>query len=144
MHLVRWSAGLATAAVMSLTLAVPAIPAGAATARAEVDFHAALHGSTAFPNARGHSEYDRSSTKREVEVTVNNLPGRLRGHRVTVYVNRQKVGTMLVNSSGSASREWSTERGQFVPFAGSGSPCRVRTASNTLIVSGTYVREPGD
>ena len=77
-------------------------------------------------------------------MTVNNLPSRLHGHRVTVYVNRQKVGTMRVNDSGHASREWSTERGQFVPWAGSGSPCRVRTATNTLIVSGTYVRESGD
>ena len=143
MHLVRWS-GLATAAVMSLALAAPAIPAGAATARAEVDLRAALHGSTAFPNARGHSEYERSSAKREVEVTVTRLPERLHGHRVTVYVNGQKVGTMLVRHTGTASREWSTERGQFVPFAGSGSPCRVRTGSMTLIVSGTYVREPGD
>jgi hypothetical protein len=38
----------------------------------------------------------------------------------------------------------STEHGQFVPFASAGSPCRVRTASGTLIVSGTSVREPGD
>lgn len=142
MHLVKWS-GLATAAVLSLALAAPAIPAGAATARAEVDLHAALHGSTAFPNARGHSEYERSFAQREVEVTVHNLPGRLHGHRVTVYVNRQKVGTMLVHHTGTASGDWSTERGQFVPFASAGSPCRVRTAGNTLIVSGTYVREPG-
>lgn len=143
MHLVKLSAGLATATVMGLTLAVPAVSAGAATG-GDPEFNARLHGSTAFPNARGHSEYERTSSHREVEVTVNNLPGRLHGKRVTVYVNRQKVGTMLVNSSGHASREWDTERGQFVPWAGAGSPCRVRTASNTLIVSGTYVREAGD
>ncbi len=143
MHLVRWS-GLATAAVMGLGLVAPAIPAGATTARAAADFHAALHGSSAFPNARGHSEYERSSAKREVEVTVTHLPGRLHGKRVVVFVNGQKVGTMLVHHTGTASGDWSTERGQRVPLAGSGSPCRVRTGSMTLIVSGTYVREPGD
>jgi hypothetical protein len=90
---------------MSLALAVPAIAAGAAMAAAEAGFHAALHPSTAFPNARGGSEYDRATTQREVDVTVNNLPGRLHGQRVTVFVNLKKVGTMLVNSSGSASRE---------------------------------------
>lgn len=143
MYLVKWTAGLATAAVMGLTLVVPAVSAGAATG-IDPEFNARLHGSTAFPNARGHSEYERSSTHREVEVSVNNLPGRLRGHRVTVYVNRKRVGTMRVNSAGHAGREWSTEHRQFVPWAGAGSPCRVRTASNRLIVSGTYVRESGD
>jgi hypothetical protein len=143
MHLVKWTAGLATAAMMGLTLVVPAVSAGAATGT-DPEFNARLHGSTRFPHARGHSEYERTSTHREVEVTVNNLPGRLRGHRVTVYVNRHRVGTMRVNSAGHAGREWNTEHGQFVPWAGSGSPCRVRTASNRLIVSGTYVRESGD
>lgn len=144
MHLAKWSAGLITAAVTGLTLIAPAAGASAATTAADPEFNAVLHGSSAFPNARGHSEYERTATHREVEVTVNNLPARLRGHRVTVYVNLKKVGTMLVNSSGHASREWDTRRGQFVPFAGAGSPCRVRTASGTLIVSGTYHREFGD
>ena len=81
---------------------------------------------------------------REVEVTVNNLPARLRGHRVTVFVNGRRVGTMLVNSAGHAARQWKTEHGQFVPFARGGSLCRVRTGTGMLIVSGRYVREPGD
>jgi len=137
-HPFRWLTGLAAATVTTLSLVVPTTGAAAAT---DPEFFARLHGSTHFPNARGHSEYERTSTHREVEVTVNNLPGRLRGHRVTVYVNRKRVGTMRVNSSGHAGREWNTGRGQFVPWAGSGSPVRVRTASNTLIVSGTYHRE---
>lgn len=143
MHLVKWPAALATAAVTGLTLVMPAVSASAVTG-SDPEFNARLHASPAFPNARGHSEYERTSTHREVEVTVNNLPHRLHGHRVTVYVNLKRVGTMLVNSSGHASREWDTRRGQFVPWAGSGSPCRVRTASGTLIVSGRYVRESGD
>jgi hypothetical protein len=144
MHVIKWSAGLVTTAAMGLALGVPAVSAGAATASSDPEFNARLHGSSAFPNARGHSEYERNSTHREVEVTVNNLPGRLHGKRVTVYVNRKKVGTMRVNSSGHASREWDTDRGQSVPWAGENSPCRVRTASGTLIVSGRYHRESGD
>lgn len=139
MRAMTWAAGLATAAVMGLTLLAPAVPAGAATS--EVDFHARLHGTSAFPSAFGHSEYGRTARHRDVEVTVNNLPARLRGHRVTVFVSGRRVGTMLVNRAGHASREWKTEHGQFVPFARAGSLCRVRTSAGTLIVSGRYVRE---
>jgi hypothetical protein len=143
MHPIRWPAGLATAAVMGLAVLAPAVSASAASS-GDPEFNARLHGTSAFPNARGHSEYERNARHREVEVTVNNLPARLRGHRVTVFVSRKKVGTMLVNRAGHASREWKTERGQFVPFAGAGSLCRVRTSSGGLIVSGRYVRESGD
>lgn len=143
MHPVKWSAGLATAAVMGLAVLVPAVSASAA-ARSEVDLHARLHGTAAFSRAFGHSEYERTARHRDVEVTVNNLPSRLRGHRVTVFVAGKRVGTMLVNSAGHASREWKTERGQAVPFASAGSLCRVRTSSGALIVSGRYVRESGD
>lgn len=143
MHPVKWSAGLASAAALGLTLLAPAVSASAATS-SEVDLHARLHGSAAFPNARGHSEYERRAGNREVDVTVNDLPSRLRGHRVTVFVAGKRVGTMLVNSAGHATREWKTERGQFVPFASVGSLCRVRTSSGALIVTGRYVRESGD
>jgi hypothetical protein len=138
MRLLRWSAGLGTAAMTGLTLLAPAVSASAATS-GDPEFNARLHGSVAFRHAFGHSEYERTARHREVEVTVNNLPARLRGHRVTVFVAGRRVGTMLVNRAGHASREWKTERGQFVPLAGSGSPCRVRTSSGTLIVSGRYV-----
>jgi hypothetical protein len=140
---IRWLIGSASAAAMALTLVAPATGASAAAA-ADPEFNARLHGSSAFPNTRGHSEYERTAAQREVEVTINNAPGRIRGHLVTVYVNRKKVGTMRVNSAGHAEREWKTVRGQFVPWAGSGSPCRVRTASNTLVVSGIYHLETGD
>ncbi|HEX6932323.1 MAG TPA: hypothetical protein VF162_09285 [Streptosporangiaceae bacterium] len=143
MRPVKWSAGLATAAVMGLAVLAPTVSASAAS-RSDLEFNARLHGTAAFSHARGHSEYDRSARHREVEVTVNNLPARLRGHRVTVFVSGKKVGTMLVNKAGHASREWKTERGQHVPFARAGSLCRVRTSSGGLIVSGRYVRESGD
>lgn len=136
----RWLLGLAAASVTAMTLVLPATAAAAATS-SDPEFFATLHGSSAFPNTRGHSEYERTTHRREVEVTVNNAPRRLRGHLVTVFVNGKRVGTMRVNSAGHAEREWSTARGQFVPFAGSGSPVRVRTAGGTLVVSGIYHRE---
>ena len=142
-HPLRWFVGIAAASVTALTLVLPAAGAMAATS-SDPEFFATLHGSTAFPNTRGHSEYERTTRQREVEVTVNNAPSRLRGHLVTVFVNLKRVGTMRVNSAGHAEREWKTTRGQFVPFAGSGSPVRVRTASGTLVVSGTYHREFDD
>jgi hypothetical protein len=136
----RWLTGLVAATVTALTLVLPATGAAAATGT-DPEFHAVLHGSSAFPNTRGHSEYERTTRQREVEVTVNNAPSRLRGHWVVVYVNLKRVGSMRVNSRGHAEREWSTEHGQFVPWAGSGSPVRVRRSSNNqLVVSGTYHR----
>ncbi len=141
MHLVRWPVAPTAAALFGLAVLVPAVSASAAAGGSDPDFFARLHGTTAFSSARGHSDYERTATHRDVEVTVNNLPARLRGRRVTVFISGKKVGTMLVNSVGHASREWQTEHGQFVPFAGTGSLCRVRTASGALIVSGRYVRE---
>lgn len=132
-------AGLATAAAIVAAGGV----APAASVAAEVDLHAVLSHSTAFPNATGHSDYERGSAGREVEVTVRHI-AKLAGKRVTVYVNYKKVGTMLVNGYGVAHREWDTDRGQYVPYAAAGDPVRVRTASGTLIASGTYHREYGD
>lgn len=128
---------------MGLAVLVPAVCASA-PASSEVDLHARLHGTTAFPRAFGHAEYERTARHRDVEVTVNNLPARLRGHRVTVFVAGKRVGPLLVNSAGHASREWKTEHGQAVPFASAGSLCRVHASPGALIVSGRYVRESGD
>lgn len=125
--------GLLTAAAVGAGGLAPA-----ANAAAAVDLHARLHHSTAFPNATGHSDYTRSpAAGRQVEVTVRHIV-RLADKRVTVYVNRQKVGTMLVNSGGVAERHWSTSRGQAVPFAAAGDPVRVRSANGTLVASGRY------
>jgi hypothetical protein len=117
----------------------------AAIARADsgIDLSARLHHSATSSNATGYSEYDRDATGREVEVTVRHIRG-LSGHRVIVYVNYQRVGTMFVNRYGVAHREWDTDRGQFVPFAASGDPIRVRTAGGRLVASGWYHLELDD
>jgi hypothetical protein len=142
---IRWITGSAAAAATALALIVPAAGATASvSAAADPEFYAAMHGSSAFPNARGHSEYERTSTQREVDVTLNNAPNRIRRHNVVVFVNRKRVGTMWVNRFGHAEREWSTEHRQYVPWAGSGSPVRVRTTGGTLVISGYYHLETDD
>jgi hypothetical protein len=142
---IRWITGSAAAAATALALIVPAASASApAAAAADPEFHAVMHGSSAFPHARGHSEYSREGAKREADATLNNAPSRIRRHNVVVFVNGRRIGTMWVNRFGHADREWSTEHGQFVPWAGSGSPVRVRTAGGTLVISGRYHLEPGD
>jgi uncharacterized protein YxeA len=128
-------------AVLIVVLAAVAAMVPVAQA-AEIDLFARLHGSTAYPRARGHSEYERNGTAREVEVTA--YAPRLHGRYVTVFVNGKRVGRMLVRSTGYAHREWSTHRGQYVPVAYAGSPVRVRTADGTLVVSGIYHREADD
>lgn len=114
--------------------------ATSATAAAETDFFTWLSGSHHYPRAHGNSEYELEGSRREAEVTVTGIRG-LAGKRVTVNVNGQKLGRILVSSRGRAHREWSTAHGQSVPRAGTGSPVRVRTAGGTLIVSGRYQRE---
>jgi hypothetical protein len=130
--------GLLTAAAIGSAGLAPA-----ANAATEIDLHSVLSHGKAFPNATGQSEYERGGGHREVEVTVRHI-AKLAGKRVTVYVNYKKVGTMLVNQYGTAHREWDTNRGQYVPYASAGNPIRVRTATGTLVASGTYHREYGD
>lgn len=129
---------------MTAVLAALGVGSAAPVAHAaDVDLLARLAGSAAFPNATGHSEYERTATEREVEVTVTHI-AKLAGKRVSVFVNGKKVGTMLVSSTGRAHREWDTEHGQFVPFASAGDPIKVRKADGTLVAKGTYRRDTDD
>jgi hypothetical protein len=130
-------------AVTTVLAALGVVTAAPVAYAAEVDLFARLGGSAAFPNATGHSEYERTAIAREVEVTVTHI-AKLAGKRVTVFVNGKKVGTMLVSSTGRAHREWDTERGQFVPFASAGDPIKVRKADGTLVARGIYRRETDD
>ena len=108
-----------------------------ARAVTEIDLDARLSHRAPFTHATGFSEYERIGSQREVEVTVNHIPG-LAGKRLKVYLNRQWVGTMLVRQTGYAHREWDTGHGENVPFASAGDPVRVRTPSGRLVVSGVY------
>jgi hypothetical protein len=126
--------GLTTAATLAMAGPVPA-----ASAASPVHLHAALHHSSVFPNATGHSDYHRDGTARSIEVTVHHI-AKLSGKRVQVFANHHIVGTIRVNTIGSAHREWDTEHGQTVPFVAAGGPIRVRTMTGTTIAPGVYRR----
>jgi hypothetical protein len=88
-----------------------------ATAAEDTDYFAWLHGSARYPSAHGSSEYERDGVAREVEVTIRGI-SQLAGKRITVFVNRTRVGTMRVSPRGRAHKQWKTERGQAVPKGG--------------------------
>ncbi|MDP9299344.1 MAG: hypothetical protein M3P43_00365 [Actinomycetota bacterium] len=87
----------------------------------------------------GHSDYERTSTHRAVEVRMSGAT-RLAGRTVVVFVNFTRVGTMLVSFSGHAQRVWDTDNGQSVPIARVGDPVRIRSLKRAFIASGSYHR----
>ena len=137
MRLLRWYVGIIAAVVMALAVAVPAAQA------VEIDLHARLAGTAAFPRALGSSEYERGGGGREVEITVNRI-AKLAGKRVTFFVAGSKIGTALVSSTGRVHIERETAHGQFVPVASAGSGVSARTASGTIIAKGVYHRDFDD
>jgi len=75
-----------------VVIALAAATAAPALAAAETDYVASLRQAAQYPSARGHSEYDREGTKREVEVTVSGIR-RLAGRRVRQrYQGRHDAG----------------------------------------------------
>lgn len=140
-HASKMAAGsLIAASVLAIAGSASAsVPA----ANHDSEFHAALRGSSAYSHVWGHSDYHRSGSRREVEVTLNNAPARIRRHNVVVYVNFRRVGTMYVTRYGHAERGWRTSHGQYVPWAGAGSPVRVRTTGGALVESGRYHADSG-
>ena len=134
MRVARLILGLTVGLTMALTGLAPASQAYMGIGD---ELHAGLHHSRAYPYATGGSDYMSYGSTREVHVGVHHI-ARLAGHRVIVYVNYKKVGTMYVNRYGNAYREWRTSWGQYVPYCMSGGPVRIRTASGTLVASGWY------
>jgi hypothetical protein len=134
MRLFRGFVGLVAVGVLGLAIMVPAT-----VARSHVDLHATLHSGLAFPGAGGFSNYDRGGGVREVTVTVTGVP-QLQGKRVSFFVAGARIGSRLIDRTGSASIERQTIHGQFVPFASAGNVVRVRTAGGEQIALGTYHR----
>lgn len=122
----------AAIAVASILTSAPA----QATALDNVELHAGLHHSAAFPRAHGRSEYDQEGAKRELDVTVR--VARLAGRSVTVRVHGTLVGRVHVSAGGVAHREWKTEHGDRVPTVSAGDVLRVTAPSGRLVVSGRY------
>lgn len=135
MHRQRTAIALGSAATMALVSIWTTAPADA-TALANVELHAALHHSAAFPRASGRSEYDQEGAKRELDVTVR--VARLAGKFVTVRVHGTFVGRVHVSAGGVAHREWKTEHGDRVPTVSAGDIIGVRAPSGRLVVSGSY------
>lgn len=96
-----------------------------------------LHGSSAFPAANGKAKYKKDGTNREFQVEVEDI-NRLRGQRVNVFVNGNKIGSPLVNRFGEARLNRDTQLGQSVPNIVSGSRVTVKTQGGTLIASGSF------
>jgi hypothetical protein len=102
-----------------------------------VETFATLRGSSAHPGVSGKAKYKVDGTRREFEVEIEDA-NRLAGKTLTVTVNGKAVGTMRVNTFGSAALERSTQLGQAVPQIARGSMVRVTTATGVLVASGSF------
>lgn len=111
------------------------VPLAAPAQAAEVDVEARMHATAAFPNVRGHAEYESQGSDRDFEISIAGVRG-LSGHRVTVRVHGASVGRMTVGSRGRAH----LERHSGVPGMAAGNVVRVRTAAGRLVTYGTLHR----
>ena len=138
----RLSAGIVAFAVAMLaTSATTALgqPASPLTVRCCGGTHlgAALHGSPAYPNARGHADYDSGMMGgRHFDLDMWNLTG-LAGKTLSVSAGSHRLGTTRVGRGGRCHFE---RFGSGVPRLSSGSTVRVRTSGGKLVASGTLRR----
>ena len=128
----RLAATLAAAAMTTATAAGAMIPAQAAVMH-DMELHAALHGSHAYPKATGTASFESGDHGRELDVQVSRIPG-LAGSRLVIFVHGVRAGTMTVSGAGSAH----LDRHGGVPACRSGQAIRVRTGSGTLVGSGIF------
>ncbi|HET8604399.1 MAG TPA: hypothetical protein VFM09_10750 [Marmoricola sp.] len=124
---------LATAGAVAV-VGVTAAPAQAS----EVELHARMHPTAAYPSARGSASYEADHEGTEFELHLAGI-GKLAGKRVTVRVHGSFVGRMRVTAAGTASLH---RRGG--PTCGRGDAVRVRTGAGTLVSSGRFVSEHED
>ena len=124
--------GLAAAAVTAVT----AVTAGPALASG-TELGAKLAPGKAFPAAKGYADYQRGQY-RELDVKVAHVAG-LAGQRVGIFLNGNRIGSMVVRSSGSAEFDVSTEYGQTVPRVHLGDRVSVRS-HGTKVARGTFHR----
>ena len=96
-----------------------------------------LQGSAAHAGVSGKAKFKADGGQREFEVEIEDAKP-LAGQTLTVTVNGARVGTMRVNSFGSAELERNSRRGQAVPSISRGAVVRVMTASGALVASGTF------
>ena len=129
---------LRTVVLLALALAAMAAVAGPASAAAPgTRLQAALHGSSAFPNANGKADFRQRGDERELQVEVEDAKP-LAGTSLKVFVDGRLAGMMRINRLGNGNLNRNTENGQSVPAVHVGSKVRVRTAGGTLVVSGAF------
>jgi hypothetical protein len=112
------------------------VPLAAPAQAAEVDLEAHMRSTAAFPNARGHAEYESDSNGREFEISIAGVRA-LAGHRLIVRMHGDFVGRMTVGSLGRAH----LDRHSGVPRMAAGTVVRVRTGSGRLVTYGTLHRD---
>jgi hypothetical protein len=128
----RISGGLLAAGCAGALLVPLAVPAQAA----EIDLEARMHSTTAFPNARGHAEFENENSGNEFEISIAGVRA-LAGTRVIVRVHGDFVGRMTVGPLGRAHMD----KHSGVPSMTEGNVVRVRTGGGRLVTSGTLHRD---
>lgn len=111
------------------------VPVTAPAQAVEVDLTARMHPTAAFPNARGHAEYEAEHGDREFELSIAGVRA-LHGKRVIVRVHGTFVGSMVVSQYGRAHLDRHTTVRMSV-----GNVVRVRTGSGRLVTYGTFHRD---
>ncbi|HET8560498.1 MAG TPA: hypothetical protein VFL69_08285 [Marmoricola sp.] len=124
---------IAGAVLGGLLLAPLASPAQAAD---EHELTARMGATAAYPQARGHADYESGEGHREFEVTLRGLAS-LAGRRITVRVHGDLVGRTVVRPSGWAH----LERHRGVPGMAAGDVVRVRRGDGVLVSAGRLHRE---
>ena len=107
------------------------VPLAAPAQAVEVDLEARMVSTAAYPNARGHAEYEAENGAREFEIHVRGVRS-LAGKLLTVRVHGDFVGRMRVGPYGRAH----LERHHGVPGMAAGHVVRVRTPSGNLVTRG--------
>lgn len=64
--------------------------------------------------------------------------GQQAGHQLTVRVQKTRVGTLTVSSTGRLHREWSADHGQQPPAIKVGDVIRIESQSGTVLLSATF------
>ena len=115
------------------------VPVAGPAQAVEVDLAARMHATAAFPNARGHADYESGHEGREFDISIAGVRA-LAGRRLTVRVHGDFVGRMRVSRHGRAH----LERHSGVPRMRAGNVVRVRTGTGRLVTYGTLHRDAHD
>jgi hypothetical protein len=126
----------ATSPAATVTVTATPTPTPAAPA-VEVHLFTYLQGHRYYRDASGAAEYDQDRDGRELEIHARSLQA-LAGQSLTVYVGATRVGTMVVSSSGTAERDWSTEHGDQVPAVAVDVRVHLRAENGDVVLSGRF------